>query len=626
MSQNGSMEFRDKVETAVGPLIGQLRKKLASKPTLSVLNHYQLLIDAVQTDKSGLPDGFMFKWRYVWALLLSNPFQQVAHNVDLEFEDVDGLIAEIFRAYELGAVYERGRFPRSEKEFLTRLGLALRIRESDVLGFPEQIQEWAKARFQPFSDSYFLLEFGLTFEKLMEWITGLIRIVESRLNASVQDLFSIYRDLEVLQRESDLGKIQIEAARKRADDLRIEQRLEANARQAEAVHVLSAADLATGVPPAGVGRLLDLFSIRAGEVRSECLFPHDENPLEYKMFVGLPHDATYFLDPASAYRILAKTFEAKLLVNSSVRDRYLENRGSATERWVTDSIRRVFPRAEIYANYYLEKGSHERDLLLRYRDTVILIECKNSRLRAFQGTAADLVKFERDFESSIQYAYEQALAVKQRIREREEASFFDEKGRPYFSVKREDIVHYYIVCVTIVPRGPLGTDLSHQLRKPDGEPFPLAVSLLDLDTICKHLTRPEQFIEYLRDRENLHGHVHTGDELNFAGYFLRYGNLDFEEGTFVNDDFSEVFDRAWFRERGVNVEEASGPPVRTSITRHGNRLTFEDASGEKETVTVPPEWIERATGSAPMRMKGSDRNKPCPCGSGRKFKHCHGVG
>lgn len=23
-------------------------------------------------------------------------------------------------------------------------------------------------------------------------------------------------------------------------------------------------------------------------------------------------------------------------------------------------------------------------------------------------------------------------------------------------------------------------------------------------------------------------------------------------------------------------------------------------------------------------MKGSDRNKPCPCNSGRKFKRCHG--
>jgi preprotein translocase subunit SecA len=27
----------------------------------------------------------------------------------------------------------------------------------------------------------------------------------------------------------------------------------------------------------------------------------------------------------------------------------------------------------------------------------------------------------------------------------------------------------------------------------------------------------------------------------------------------------------------------------------------------------------------PDELKGARRNDPCPCGSGRKFKHCHGV-
>jgi preprotein translocase subunit SecA len=30
-------------------------------------------------------------------------------------------------------------------------------------------------------------------------------------------------------------------------------------------------------------------------------------------------------------------------------------------------------------------------------------------------------------------------------------------------------------------------------------------------------------------------------------------------------------------------------------------------------------WQEEA-----KRFAGSARNAPCPCGSGRKFKHCHG--
>ena len=92
-------------------------------------------------------------------------------------------------------------------------------------------------------------------------------------------------------------------------------------------------------------------------------------------------------------------------------------------------------------------------------------------------------------------------------------------------------------------RGPLGTDLSYELKKPDEERFPLATNLFDFDTICKHFNRPEQFIRYLELRERLHGRVRTGDELNYAGYFLKYGNQNFNDNTLVTDDFSGIFDR-----------------------------------------------------------------------------------
>jgi uncharacterized protein len=37
-------------------------------------------------------------------------------------------------------------------------------------------------------------------------------------------------------------------------------------------------------------------------------------------------------------------------------------------------------------------------------------------------------------------------------------------------------------------------------------------------------------------------------------------------------------------------------------------------------------WLERATRTAPRRVdKAPGRNDPCPCGSGRKFKKCHGA-
>ena len=46
-------------------------------------------------------------------------------------------------------------------------------------------------------------------------------------------------------------------------------------------------------------------------------------------------------------------------------------------------MKKVFSGANIYPNYFLEKGSHEKDLLVQFGDVVILIECKNGRLREF---------------------------------------------------------------------------------------------------------------------------------------------------------------------------------------------------------------------------------------------------
>lgn len=285
----------------------------------------------------------------------------------------------------------------------------------------------------------------------------------------------------------------------------------------------------------------------------------------------------------------------------------------------------MFAGGEVYPNYYVEEGGQEKDLFIRYGDAIVLIECKNCRIRPFKGGADDLLKFEEDFKNSVQLGYDQALAVKRRILDNAEVVFFDDEDNSYFSVKRDEIKEIYIVCVTITPRGPFGTDLSYQLNKPGSAPFPLTVNLFDFDVICKHLNQPEQLIAYLRSRERLHGRVQTGDELNFAGYFVEFGNLEFEDGTFLDDSFSGVFDRRWYKEKDIDVEEPTNSPVFSRIVRSGNRIAIEHSAGAREGLRVPPGTMEWASGKPVVRMKGSDRNKPCYCGSGHKLKYCHGA-
>jgi len=42
-------------------------------------------------------------------------------------------------------------------------------------------------------------------------------------------------------------------------------------------------------------------------------------------------------------------------------------------------------------------------------------------------------------------------------------------------------------------------------------------------------------------------------------------------------------------------------------------------------VAAPPQATAPAGELTEEQMKNTKRNDPCPCGSGKKFKHCHGA-
>jgi uncharacterized protein YchJ len=53
--------------------------------------------------------------------------------------------------------------------------------------------------------------------------------------------------------------------------------------------------------------------------------------------------------------------------------------------------------------------------------------------------------------------------------------------------------------------------------------------------------------------------------------------------------------------------------------------SLEDDSGEEFIFSGENEALsEEEMGTAPPK-KTPSRNAPCPCGSGKRFKHCHGA-
>lgn len=186
------------------------------------------------------------------------------------------------------------------------------------------------------------------------------------------------------------------------------------------------------------------------------------------------------------------------------------------------------------------------------------------------------------------------------------------------------------MVVTAESFGNLATNLSALLDKDPDDSYPLAISLFDLDLLVTRLNTPERFLDYIRQRSALHGLVYGGDELDFAGYYLKYGNLDLSEHLrgregmiMLGGDFSRIFDEDWYKGHGFDVggdDKAAGPYVAVT-ERKGNDITVGARGNPQSFKTFRIGGAQKNT----LPMKGSERNAPCPCGSGKKFKKCCGA-
>ena len=98
----------------------------------------------------------------------------------------------------------------------------------------------------------------------------------------------------------------------------------------------------------------------------------------------------------------------------------------------------------------------------------------------------------------------------------------------------------------------------------------------------------------------------------------------------IREDVTRVLSHAQFMATPPEL-----PPMPEFITTHLDPMTGEDNSwdddGSLVTTTLPPLQVAKPAmaeelGDDPTQWEGRvSRNAPCPCGSGEKFKHCHGA-
>lgn len=566
------MDIKERTEKALVALVNQLIEIIRKHNSIQLINHYQLRIDISATeDKSSYPDAYVLKWRYLFGLILANGLQAPDNPIE-NTEQIDHLLEKIYDLYVYDAIYTSIKENRKEKEFLVRLKFATQARQPDIgLAYPEQIRSWSIQRFSDFDSDYFYPIFGVSVVKIYEWIDSLIKLYQDRLQTAITDFREISTDLKKIQRKFIKGELSAKQAKSEAKWLNLENRLSRNRAKLETVHILTMKDM-ENLPYSDINKeMIKLFSIDMHSINQSFRFPHEPNPIDQNFFIPLNSDSYHMLDCATLYMILSRKFENDLIQKFG--QRYYKRRSKLLEQKVANLFCKIFDSQNIYQNYYLYPKGKEKDICILAGNVLILIECKHAAVRPVKGRHADLLNLEKDFKDSVQYAFNQAKEVKKAILSQDETKFFDKNGKVLFSLRRNEVDDVFIICVTSAFLGTFEIDLSLLLQKDAVEPFPWAVNIFDFETICKYINTPKKFISYCRGRQKLHGRVFTGDELNYAGWFYKYGNLDIEV-TILGDDFSGVFEREWYREQGIPIAEPIGPPSILSLWRHDGKIEY----------------------------------------------------
>ena len=146
-------------------------------------------------------------------------------------------------------------------------------------------------------------------------------------------------------------------------------------------------------------------------------------------------------------------------------------------------------------------------------------------------------------------------------------------------------------------------------------------------------------------------HLYDLDQLREGIYYRAWGQKDplveykqdaYEMFVGLMHDLQTTFAERWFKLQ-VEIGPPRGGPSQTTTTPLGGpkkaappMVASKPASdGLISSAEPPPPSVQRGKGggggvSEPAfganPYAGVGRNDPCPCGSGKKFKKCHGAG
>lgn len=260
------------------------------------------------------------------------------------------------------------------------------------------------------------------------------------------------------------------------------------------------------------------------------------------------------------------------------------NRGEIAEEITYKIIEKIFGTNNTLQNLIIKKSKStmvtDIDILAIKDDKAIIFQVKSKKLTAL-SKKGNIDAIQSDFKKAVKDAYEQGLTAEECLKSSNDYQFVL-KSEPDF--KFDFDINKSLVVTIVLDDYPAITHQTHILLGKEYKEFPVALNIFDLEIVAKYLNTSEKFIDYIERRVKFSQYYKADNELGFLGFHLKKGLQKFPDSDIIalDESWAQFFD--------------------------------EDYYGEISGVKKIQDNLRKKIG----------RNEPCPCGSGTKYKKCHG--
>jgi hypothetical protein len=288
---------------------------------------------------------------------------------------------------------------------------------------------------------------------------------------------------------------------------------------------------------------LDAFSLIPGKTNSNFQLPGQYNELQSHPFIRLS-DGRYFLP--IGFNLSEAIYEDPFYWMNKDKPyaaEALRHRGDFAQSVTAELLQSVFGESNVYTEVQIEKNKGHTvtdiDVLAIAGNKAVIAQVKSKRLTEL-AKLGDESKLIADFEAAVQDAYDQALLSRQAILDRTNKLLANgtELHLP------EAIDEAYILCITLDHYPAVTHQVDVYLKKGSGDPFPVALSVFDLDVLAFYLKDPFEFLYYLRQRVAFNDHFKANSEMGPLGFHLKHKLFKEEDVSMqaLDDSFAQLID------------------------------------------------------------------------------------